>query len=86
MGDNFGCMMVARRCLILGVGFRGQALRWRHSRFRGSKGRYRGNHFSLSIIWGAHLRHLANTTEPSICGGDAALCQITFTTCYHSRY
>jgi len=27
------------RCLILGVGFRGQAIRWRHSRFRGSKER-----------------------------------------------
>jgi len=24
-----------------------------------------------------------NTTEPSMCGGDAALCQITLTTCYH---
>jgi len=23
-------------------------------------------------IWGAHWRHLANTTEPSMCGGDAA--------------
>jgi len=34
-------------------------------------------------IWGAHWRHLANTTELSMCGGDAALCQITFTTGYH---
>jgi len=32
-------------------------------------------------IWNAHWRHLANTTEPSMCGGDAALCQITLTTC-----
>jgi len=32
-------------------------------------------------IWGAHWRHLANTTEPSMCGGDAALCQIILTTC-----
>jgi len=33
-------------------------------------------------IW-AHWHHLANTTtgKPSICGGDAVLCQITFTTC-----
>jgi len=30
-----------------------------------------------------HWRNLANMTEPSICGGDAALCQITLTTCYH---
>ena len=29
----------------------------------------------------AHLRHLANTIEPSVCGGDAALCKITLTTC-----
>ena len=30
----------------------------------------------------AHWRHLANTTEASVCGGDAVLCQITLTTCY----
>jgi len=28
--------------------------------------------FLESVIWGAHWRHLANTTEPSVCGGDAA--------------
>jgi len=34
---------------------------------------------------GGHVRrHLANTTEPSICGGDAVLCQITLTTCRSS--
>jgi len=33
-------------------------------------------------IYGVHWRHLANTTEPSMCGGDAALCQITLNTCY----
>jgi len=31
-------------------------------------------------MW-ALWRHLANTIEPSICGGDAVLCQITLTTC-----
>jgi len=31
----------------------------------------------------AHWRHLANTIPLSVCGGDAALCQITLTTCYH---
>jgi len=31
---------------------------------------------------GAHWRNLANTTEPSMYGGDAALCQITLTTCF----
>jgi len=29
----------------------------------------------------AHWCHLANTIEPSVCGGDAALGQITLTTC-----
>jgi len=37
-------------------------------------------------IWGAHWHHLKNTTEPSMCGGDAALCQITLTTCYYIAY
>jgi len=32
---------------------------------------------------GGHIRHLANTTEPSVCGGDAVLYQITLTTCYY---
>jgi len=30
-------------------------------------------------IW----RHLANTIQPSVCGSDAVLCQITLTTCYY---
>jgi len=32
---------------------------------------------------GCTLRHLANTIEPSVCGGDAALRQITLTTLVH---
>jgi len=39
--------------------------------------------FLAFYIWGPHLRHLNDTTEPSMCGGDAALCQITLTTCYY---
>jgi len=35
-----------------------------------------------TLYMGAHWRHLANTIEPSVCGGDAVLCQITLTTCY----
>jgi len=31
----------------------------------------------------AHWRNLANMIEPSICGGNAALCQVTLTTCYY---
>jgi len=34
--------------------------------------------------WSQH--HLANTIEPSVCGGDAALCQVTLTTCYYYFY
>jgi len=30
---------------------------------------------------GAHWRHLVNTIEPSVCGGDAVSCQITLITC-----
>jgi len=35
------------------------------------------NIFLAFYICSAHWCHLANTTEPSLCGGDAALCQIT---------
>ena len=35
----------------------------------------------LKETWGAHWRNLANATEPSVCSGDAALCQISLTTC-----
>jgi len=27
------------------------------------------------VTWGAHWHNLVNTTEPSVCGSDAALCQ-----------
>jgi len=35
---------------------------------------------------GAHWRQLANTTERSTGGADAALCQITMTTRYYEYY
>ena len=36
---------------------------------------------TLSMYYmGAHSRHLVNTIEPSVCGDDVALCQITLTT------
>jgi len=34
------------------------------------------------LYGGAHWRNLANAIEPFMCGGDAAFCQITLTTCY----
>jgi len=44
---------LATRCLILGVGFRGQAIQWRDTRDRGSKGRCHGNQFwdCISCKW-----------------------------------
>jgi len=35
---------------------------------------------------GAHWRHLPNTTELFMCGGDATLCQITLITYYYYYY
>ena len=35
---------------------------------------------------GAHWRNLANTTERSVCGGDAALCKISLTTRLQVRW
>jgi len=35
------------------------------------------NVFLTLYICGAYWRHPVNTTEPSVCDGDAALCQIT---------
>jgi len=37
--------------------------------------------FLAFYVWGSHCRHLANMTELSMCGRDAALCQITLTIC-----
>jgi len=48
MGYNFGCMIARDSltcCLILGVGFRGQAVRWKHRRDEVSKGCCHGNQF-----------------------------------------
>ena len=38
------------------------------------------------IYGGAHWRHLVNTIKPSMCGDDAALWQITSTTCFLFDY
>jgi len=39
--------------------------------------------FLAFYIWSAHWRHVKNTTEPSMCSGDTALCQITLATCLY---
>ena len=44
--------------------------------------------FKMGVCTLAPRRHLANMTEPSVCGDDVALCQITLTTCskfFHSE-
>ena len=38
--------------------------------------------FLAFYIWGADWRHMKNTTEPFMCCGNAASCQITLTTCF----
>ena len=38
---------------------------------------------SNQFLYRAHSRNRANTTEPSVCGGNAVLCQITLATCYY---
>jgi len=37
--------------------------------------------YSPGCVNVTHWRNLANTIQPSVCGGDAAFCQITLTTC-----
>jgi len=59
----------------------GRPTKCRYCRYTATKKRCHGKIFWLSIFV-VHIRHPANTTEPSVCGGDAALCQITLTTCY----
>jgi len=72
---------VATRQLVVEGGLSGRPTECRYCRCTAPKGRCRSNHFLAFYIWGAYCRHLANTTEPSMCGGDVALCQITLTIC-----
>ena len=39
--------------------------------------------YGADADWGAYWRRLANTIEPPMCGGSAALYQITLTTCIY---
>jgi len=41
---------------------------------------------TLYVYMGANWRHLTNTTERFVRGVDAALCQITLTTCYYHHH
>jgi len=80
MGYNFGCMIACDTLFYSVGGFSG--LSYPMKKMRSSV--YRSlpwKPFLAFYIWGARWCHLANTTEPSMCGGDAALCQITLATC-----
>ena len=86
MGYNFSCVIASDTLFDSRDGFSGSSYPMRHSRLRGFKGRCYGNHFLAFCIRGAHWRHLANTTESSMCGGDATLCEITLNTCLLASY
>jgi len=46
--------------------------------------KHKFNHIRQVAPYGrGHCRHLANMIEPSVCGGDAVLRQITLTTCFN---
>ena len=62
-------------------GLSGGPTKCRYCRYTATMGHCHGNHFLAFYVWDAHWCHLTNTTEPSVCGGDAALCQITLTPC-----
>ena len=88
LGRGLGWAQLRASAIIL----RGDQIRTsENGNFEGEKGRPRtcpdisgsGGRYSL-LSWGvldrgAHWCKLANTTEPSVCGGDAALSQITLT-------
>jgi len=70
--------------ILRAKGGRPRHVRWSVYSNRLSRGQHR---YGVDSDWGvldrgAHWHNPANTTEPYVCIGDAALCQITLTTCY----
>jgi len=55
------------------AGLSGQPTKCRYYQYTATKGRCHGKHFLAFYICSAHWHHPANKTEPSLCGGDAAL-------------
>ena len=92
MASNFGTKIaitgfvwtVATRLLLM-EGLSGQPTKCRYCNTLQLRDVAMASIFMAFYIWGAHWCHLANTctTEPSMYGGDVALCQITLTTCYY---
>jgi len=81
VGYNFGCMIASDMLFNSRGGFLGSSYPMKTADFEVQWDVAMATTLAF-YTWGAHWRHLANTTEPSMCGGDAALCQITLTTCY----
>ena len=55
-----------RQLVIYGAGFEWLTDRLQILPIPCTKGRCHGNHFLAFYIWGAHWRHLVNTTQPSV--------------------
>ena len=75
MGYNFGCMIASdtlfdSRRWFFGVKLSDEDI----ADFEVIRNVAIANIFFGFYIWGTHWRHLTNTTESSMCGGDAALC------------
>ena len=84
MGYNFGCMIASDTLLILGVVF-GVKLSYEDiADFKVLRDVAMATIFGFLYI-GCTLAPPENTTELPTCGGDAALCQITLTTCHKSE-
>ena len=78
---NFGCMMASDTLFDPGWVFGVKLFDEDIADFKVLRDIATTTIFLALYIWGAHWRHLKNMTEPSMCGGDEALCQITLTTC-----
>ena len=82
MGYNFGCVMASDTLFNSMGGFSVSSYPMKTADFEVIRDIAMATIFLAFYVYGAHWRHLANTTGPSICGSDATLCQTTFTTCY----
>jgi len=77
---NWLCVNDSDWAIGYGRGLNGRPTKCRYCRYRATTGRCHGNHFWVPI-YGCTLAPPSESTEPSMCGGDAALCHITSTTC-----
>jgi len=85
MGYNFGCMIASDTLFASRGGFSGSSYLMKTYLISRFSGMLPWQPFLAFYIWGAYWRHLKNTTEPSMCGSNMALCQITLTTRYYGR-